>query len=187
MNIIFLDIDGPLNTGRVMKKRFEQYKKTGIKTTYEEFDPICVKNLKFRLKETSTKIVISSSWRLMYSYKELVEIMNNHGLGEYVIGVTPYIDSGKRGSEIQEWLDDYKIRTGTKINSILILDDDTDMVHLMPYLVQVNIMYGISNKVVRESIKLMKKQKSDEWDISLANLDNKTKEYEILDSKSLLK
>ena len=62
MNIIFLDIDGVLNSHR---KLIEVYKKTHKPHSGYNypFDEICLNNLKDLFEKTNSKIVITSSWR----------------------------------------------------------------------------------------------------------------------------
>lgn len=50
-----------------------------------------------------------------------------------ILGVTPCIPTNRgRGEEIQRWID----RFDGEIEGIVILDDDSDMLHLTPWLVR---------------------------------------------------
>ena len=62
MNIVFLDIDGVLNS---RNKLIELYYKTGKphSGTNYPFDEKCLENLKRLIEETNSKIVITSTWR----------------------------------------------------------------------------------------------------------------------------
>lgn len=65
MKIIFLDIDGVLNTIETFINRKKEYKETGILNV--EIDEFRVQYLKQIIKETDAKIVLSSSWRHFFT------------------------------------------------------------------------------------------------------------------------
>jgi hypothetical protein len=62
MNIIFLDIDGVLNSHRKLKEVYERTHKPHSGYNYP-FDEICLSNLKVLVELTNSKLVITSSWR----------------------------------------------------------------------------------------------------------------------------
>jgi len=104
--LIFLDIDGVLNTPRYVRKN-------GI----DAISPVNVYHLRTIVKRTEAKIIISSTWRLltrdrMNALEELRHQLNMAGLDqpECVIGMTPNIldwnggwRSVSRGHEIAVW------------------------------------------------------------------------------------
>ena len=55
MRFLFLDIDGPLNTGRNDYLDTDRYG--------HHFDDVAVRNLRWIVEETGARIVVSSSWR----------------------------------------------------------------------------------------------------------------------------
>lgn len=73
-------------------------------------------------------------------------------LGEDVesrcIGLTPVLEDAERGLEIQAWLD----RDGYK-GVFVIVDDDSDMAHLMPHLVKTDNNVGLTEERAGEIIK----------------------------------
>jgi hypothetical protein len=144
-NIIFLDIDGVMNSNNhlVESKAHE----------YLEFDPICVESLKKILKETNAKIVISSTWRIKRSLEELKRIFSIYDISNYIIGVTPNLWK-ERGHEIQEYIDIHK----NIIKKFVIIDDDSDMEHLMPYLVKINYLNGLTNEEAERVINYFKEE-----------------------------
>ena len=125
MRIIFLDVDGVLNTAST-KERIPGIPYTGI-------DPKRVENLKALVDQSSeideTVIVLSSSWRagvdrygnqIPGHYTYLRECLAEQGLSIY--DETPFVDGGrKRGAEIRSWLYDHK---DLGITGIVILDDE---------------------------------------------------------------
>jgi hypothetical protein len=122
MNLIFLDVDGVLNNWHSMTE--------GIHIIPEK----CVM-IKRLCKECDAKVVISSTWRLGKSLKELQEFFWRVGLGgDNIIGMTPrYVNKDNfpeatdiRGYEILQWLVDNPLHSGF-LKSYVIIDDDSDM------------------------------------------------------------
>ncbi len=105
MRIIFLDIDGVLNS---------------VRTGWFNFDMFAVNFLIWVFQLTGCKIVISSSWRHNHNKKFWDKILPDCIHDDYM---TPSIYGNKiRGDEIQLWLDKHP-----EVERYLILDDDTDM------------------------------------------------------------
>ena len=99
---IFLDIDGPLNTGRGDYLNPDKYG--------HHFDDEAVQNLRRIIEWTSAEIVISSSWRHL-GIEKIRAIWKEWGLPGKIAGCTPGIwgegqQFDKRGEEIQQWLSD---------------------------------------------------------------------------------
>ena len=145
MKIIFLDIDG------VLVKRKQYIEKIRRPNGFPEFDPVCVENLKYIINNTGAKLVISSTWR-----SNNIDIMkewffNDCGLGEYIIGVTPNLDA-IRGDEIKQYIKNVKVDNNLSIDKFIIIDDDSDMGSLLPYLVQTNFVDGLTKKIAEIAI-----------------------------------
>ena len=68
MKIIFLDVDGVLNTSETFRRRRIEYEKT--KKWNVEIDLDRVARLKYIINMTGAKVVLSSSWRLMGKFKD---------------------------------------------------------------------------------------------------------------------
>jgi hypothetical protein len=124
--IIFLDIDGVLNTRNHLRK---QMKDTGSCSRYS-WCPVAIQNLRRLYSKHNCKIVVSSSWRHELSIDELKKIFSDNGIDtDLVIGTTPsyarQIDQGNycRGHEIAEWL----MANAGSFDSYIILDDDAVM------------------------------------------------------------
>jgi len=137
VKVLFLDIDGVLNS----KQSARYYKRQG-KRPYKNLCPIASSNLQFLMELIpDIKIVISSTWRISSSLGELRKLLNCVGIPkESVIGVTPKgSDRGiERGHEIQGWLDLH-----TDVKNFVILDDDSDMLHLSDHLIQTETSHGL--------------------------------------------
>lgn len=134
MRVVFLDIDGVLNSLDWYQRR------VGRAGPDDEIDPAAVARVQRLCEETSARIVVSSTWRLLHKLPKLRNILAQHGLLAPIIGVTPCLPGSRiRGDEIQLWLDRY-IDSGPlsrgPIDGMVILDDDSDMGHLAPWLVR---------------------------------------------------
>lgn len=99
---IFLDFDGPLNTGRGEFMNPDRYG--------HHFDNMAVRNLRRIIEKTGAQIVVSSSWRHL-GLEKIREIWTKWGLPGEIVGCTPGVwGDGRifdtRGEEIQQWLDE---------------------------------------------------------------------------------
>lgn len=125
MNIIFLDIDGVLNSlDSVLAFRDDGHLFWSDRK--ESLDPVSVGLLQHLCEETDAKIVISSTWRKLYSEQEFRDIFASYGWENFpILGMTTtdkvHPDSWARGYEIQDWLDNNPWK------NYVILDDDSDM------------------------------------------------------------
>lgn len=129
MKVIFLDIDGVLNSMDWYKRRTRVKAETWKEYNVQEFDPEAVKLLKRIIDETGAKIVLSSTWRLHEDNRQGVR---DQGID--FISHTPRLPrpSGtsveycERGREIKAWLDHMYTPDDTPLRYVII-DDDTDM------------------------------------------------------------
>lgn len=154
MRVIFLDIDGVL----VTLESFTVYKVSG---SHAPAHPDCVKALNRILRETGARIVVSSAWRaprrLGWLRSKFAE-WGIHAAKSRTIGMTPHLPRyngvvwlGKeRGDEIQAWLDAHP-----EVESFVILDDDADMKHLMPRLVQSTFEKGLTISHAEQAIAML--------------------------------
>lgn len=99
---IFLDFDGPLNTGRGEYQDPDRYG--------HHFDDMAVRNLRRIVRETGAQIVVSSSWRHL-GLQKIREIWANWGMPGEIVGSTPGLWGDDRlfetrGEEIQQWLEE---------------------------------------------------------------------------------
>lgn len=135
MKVIFLDIDGVLNT-----VQSEIYWGSKQENHYLLFCPITILNLNRILKEVpDVKIVISSSWRVGSTIKELKEIFSKNLIDEsFIIDKTPFLGYDvDRGIEINQWL------SKNSVESFVIIDDDDDMCDLSFHLFKTNPYEGL--------------------------------------------
>ena len=62
MNIIFLDVDGVLNSTNKLIEVYNKTLKSHSCYSYP-FDENCLENLKLLVQKTNSKLVITSTWR----------------------------------------------------------------------------------------------------------------------------
>lgn len=177
MKVLFLDIDGVLNSqnwfgymqyciknnmyNRVMNfvdnpDEYIEYKMTML-------DDRAIANLNRIVDETGCKVVLSSSWRCLWNPTEnnkMLEALKLKGFKYDFYGMTPRIpqkDFGQeRGIEIQTWMD--KELENNEIESFVILDDDNDMLpEQMNNFILVNNQYGLSDIDVFKAIEILNK------------------------------
>lgn len=149
MKVLFLDIDGVLNS----RHYWETLRKQGIEFDNSALDPACIKRIQHVCDTTGALIVISSSWRILFTLDELREKLSGDGLSTPIIGVTPRaIGNKRRGWEINRWLTDNKDRL---ITHYAIVDDNSDMSPIGSHLVQTSWNTGIQDKHVEKLIKLL--------------------------------
>jgi hypothetical protein len=144
---LFLDIDGVLNSVQSSFYNQRRIERNELRCDedngpllHQHLCPISVSNLNCLLEEfPDIRIVISSTWRKYKSVEQLKVVLRKNGLlyVDKVIGKTPVLDGKERGYEIQEWLDKHPETT-----HFVILDDDSDMVHLKDHWIGTNPFIG---------------------------------------------
>ena len=159
MKVIFLDVDGVLNSEYDLMIHRE---KNNIKGSilYAEVEDRPLKLLKKLVEKTSAKIVVSSSWRIGCErsgrqsvfgadlYKKLEKRLSDYDL--YIYDITP-VCNGQRGDEIREWLNAHKC-----VDRFVILDDDSDMCeYTETNLVQTDYSNGLQEKHIQTAYKML--------------------------------
>lgn len=137
--VLFLDCDGVLNKiGTKIKQPNGVY---GV-------EPRMAAQLKRIVDQTNCDIVLSSSWRKHNDCVEYLFSAIDPSVRRAVIGKTPVLEGDVvRGDEIQRWID---LNGGVK--NFVILDDDADMGHLMPQLVQTDTFVGLTPELADKCI-----------------------------------
>lgn len=129
MKILFLDIDGVLIT----------HKSKNAHTA----DPNCVIALQKIIDQINPLIVVSSSWKNIHGINPQ-EMLTRFGLSNFRFGgQTPTLHENTcRGDEIQQWFTNLLIDNNKC--SIVILDDQNDMVEFLPCLIQTSFKDGFT-------------------------------------------
>ena len=156
--IIFLDIDGVLNT----KFWYAQGKRDKYGNV---FDPNAVDNLAKIIEETGADIVISSSWKIM-GISMLQGMWKDRDLPGKIIDVTPDIMCDEllmseedinylynRGSEIKGWLLQHK---DENIQYVILYDFDDILPEQQLHFIQTYPDIGITKGNVVQAIMILK-------------------------------
>ena len=143
-SVLFLDVDGVLN-------------RCGESNQGLESDKVAL--LKEIIDATGCRVVLSSTWRKHEHLMERITIMFE-SFGSRLLGVTPILDSKTsgawgspiwiapcRGKEITQW-----IRENGTPERFVILDDDDDMLDLLPKTVLTDSFTGLTPDLAREVI-----------------------------------
>lgn len=129
-NIIFLDIDGVLNSEIFYRNRNQADLGTHPLC---EFDPFALDLVDQLCQDTGSKIVISSTWRLGREIEEMRNIFKQFNFETEIIDYTPFhMQSWSvRGNEIASWLEQNTMKLfniqSYNFNHYAIIDDDNDM------------------------------------------------------------
>ena len=105
MKVIFLDIDGVVNTN-ANKWETGRVKFRGKRCIPTNREPkrVLAKLIKWML-ENEVYFVMSTSWGRSSTAKDWNEILKNYGINkDLVISRTPVHETGKRGLEILKWI-----------------------------------------------------------------------------------
>ena len=156
--IIFLDIDGVLATGEgcdyaMANNMPEIWRIMPFKKPLAQLERIT--------KATGARVVISSTWRFGNDTLMWTCFFAALGFDISVMGSTPHDDSRIRGREIQQWLDERNREAAQSyainwdiypIEKFVIIDDDSDMEHLMDHLYKCDGEVGLTAKIADKII-----------------------------------
>ena len=159
--IIFLDIDGVLNSQNTFRDNYE-YGKFFVSNMNDSIDDKIVYSMLdidldkvFMLRDicnlTGAKIVVSSCWRRRIVYPLLEDKLTS--LGIPIVGITACIDNN-RGDEIRMYLQD------NKVDDFVILDDDIfrDFNELENYLVKTCFYEdGLTDEISRDVVRVLRR------------------------------
>lgn len=167
MKIIFLDIDGVLNN----EDSDIVYLPPTSHCSGGFYCPELVTLFNTIVEETQAKIVLSSTWRLGLSIKQVQELLQEMGISGEVVGVTDHIWDRHifRGNEIYKWIRDNESLIGKYYDytDYLILDDDSDMLYWQRNnFVQTNGLKGLTESNVMESIAILNGGRGDSYGVN---------------------
>lgn len=149
IKVLFLDIDGVLNTDR-QQWHCQMNCITPIDEFGYEFDHKAVDNLATILEETGAEIVISSSWKFL-GLQTLQKMWEDRKLPGTILDITP--DGKSKGWEIDEWL----MECESQINRYAIIDDENDILpKQLNHFVQTNSQFGITCKDAERVITILR-------------------------------
>lgn len=143
LKILFLDIDGVLNS---VRSAIALNGYPCRERCHEKFDKVALALIRQACKKTGAKICLSSTWRI--GIKNILKFGKELDLP--IIAKTPQLFmSRRRGREIQEWLEDNQ----KVVCKYAIVDDDSDMLkEQLPFFVQTDNYEGL---LYRDYVKLL--------------------------------
>ena len=164
--IIFLDIDGVLNTQDWHSRMTKETPKDEFGYA---FDPVAVANLARIIEETDAVIVISSSWKF-FGVAKLREMWKIRNLPGTILDITPNTVSDEmllnanleefqlgvcRGNEIKEWLSKHK----GEVSNYVIIDDFDDLLpEQEDHVVLTDTLIGITKFDAEKAIAILKRK-----------------------------
>lgn len=163
LKILFLDFDGVVNHELFFRDRHEgRNDAMKLEHPLSEIDPISVGFVSQIVEQTGAKVVVSSSWRLGRTVKELQDMLEQCGFTGEVIGTTPVLDMHHdalvRGNEILKWMIDNKNLVGSHFyyRNYCILDDDQDfLLYHKDNFIQIDSYCGVTPKDAQRAIKIL--------------------------------
>ncbi|MDZ4758784.1 MAG: HAD domain-containing protein [Bacteroidota bacterium] len=157
MKVIFLDIDGVLNSMdhldslmkiKPYKKKLEQFDEITHEKFGEKFDFRCCNWLEYIIGATKAKIVISSSWKEI-GIVGLKEMWIKRALPGEILDITKELKSS-RGQEIDNWVIE------NNPSSYVIIDDTADFfLHQNKNLILTNSKFGLTRELSDLAIKIL--------------------------------
>ena len=127
MNVVFLDIDGVLNSTKFLLEMT-----SGRKPVVKESDfwIMALNNLDSRaidllnelLAKTGSKVVITSTWRHSWKQTQILSLLCEKGFNGEILSMTPKVRDDDRAVEIRLWLNVW--RHAFDSIKFVILDDD---------------------------------------------------------------
>lgn len=149
VKIVFLDFDGVLNSHLYFAKHAAPNRLLDIPAR-DHIDPDAVTLLDQLLLRTGAHIVVSSTWRLTRDTSELYRLLVAKGLRHgTVVGKTADLRGAPRGKEIRLWVDTHRPE------SFVILDDDSDMAEMAPWLVKTSFGDGLQQDHVGRAVAIL--------------------------------
>lgn len=170
MKVLFLDLDGVLNSLDFLRNRQGRFHSgTFVERVCFSIDPLSIPHLNAIIDETGCQLVLSSTWRNGDRWTDVIEGLRRRGVRGHFLGRTPAVTeqdfsvferyTGRRpqmmepyprGYEIQQWLDKHR-----SVTSFVIVDDDDDMAHLSDRLVRTDPVVGLQSEDAKRAIELL--------------------------------
>ena len=144
--VIFLDIDGVLNTRNHLR---HQKMESGF-TSNKNWCPVACKHIVLLCDYYDARVVISSSWRHEYNLEQIGEFFSSNDIpADYLVGRTPSNapqpggENYCRGHEVLHWINNHP----GELSDYVIIDDAAGFLEeQQPHLVRVNPEAGFSDK-----------------------------------------
>lgn len=158
MKILFLDIDGVLNSDEWFARRRPRL------DDLSHLDPELVARADQIAGRAGASVVISSAWRMHRELEDLRQVLRAAGLRAPILDETPVLSDGEpdglnRAAEILRWLEGHTHRAFTEgtepVRAFAILDDLPDFGPLAPRHVATDPAVGLQPPDVARAIELL--------------------------------
>lgn len=118
--IVFLDIDGVLNSANFFCKDNSKYPRSDPRS---QLDPEAISYLN---EIADWNFVLSSTWRKFYEKDEMTKFLCELGFRGTIVDYTPILNwqGALRGNEIRQFLNNSRLNNR---DDYIIFDDDSDM------------------------------------------------------------
>lgn len=151
--VLFLDIDGVLNSHAwraewaAIRDPLHGQLPADERKADSALDPAAVARLNRVIAATDAMVVVSSSWRVVYSMPKLQRMLSRRGFEHVLFGCTPRIwldhvrrSKCERGNEIDCWF-----KQAGCVATFAIVDDDSDMEPHLGRLVKTDHQVGLTD------------------------------------------
>ena len=152
MKVIFLDIDGVLNSIRWFDNLYDT--NSSLAYPQSDFDPECVERLNRICDATGAKLVITSDRRVSELIREVLPVV---GVAGEIIGQTLVLFNATRGVEIAEWLKGHP-----EVKQYAIVDDRTDFLQdQLKHFVNTSDEVGLTDDNASKLIEILNSEEDD--------------------------
>jgi hypothetical protein len=138
MKLIFLDIDGVLNSQEFWHRHIAAGGRGGL----DGIDQQAVRRLNRLVTVSGAWVILSSFWR-WYGAGAMDELLHQKGATFMLAGCTPWMRGKTRGEEIARYLAIASMEVTPE--AFVILDDDDDMGDLTSHLVRTDHCVGLTD------------------------------------------
>lgn len=150
--VLFLDFDGVVNDWAAPSAEYlDAWNNHRRDEPWRLLLPRLVAKVEHLATVIEAVVVVSSTWRLLYRWTEVVDFLRRQGLSAPLAGTTP--DEGDRGADITEYL-----RRHPDVTNYVVLDDDIDAARIPDptRFVYINPTKGITDVDVERAIEILR-------------------------------
>lgn len=152
---LFLDFDGVVNDWAAPSAEYlDAWNNHRRDEPWRLLLPRLVAKVEYLATVTEAIVVVSSTWRALYRWDEVVDFLRRQGLTAPLVGTTPRTFSGHRGREISLWLDEH-----SDVTNYVVLDDDRDAggIPVPTRFVRIDPTTGITDADVERAIGILRR------------------------------
>lgn len=154
--LLFLDVDGVLNSAKEFKRQHE----LGIRQGTDVVDPVALLELKRLVEQTGCEIVLSSTWRLFSRTRSFLrQHFRKVGIPQWIDTTPNHNVSHGRAGEINHWLNE---NASGEDAIAVVLDDDHDADLPGTYFCRTSFENGLQPHHVDSIIEYVIKAKEEE-------------------------